>query len=121
MKRSQIKKRKSQTKKRVSIKKAKSQTKKRVSNKKAKSQTKKRVKKAKSQPKKRRSIKKAKSQAKKRGSIKKNYKKEECKRNKISTVMREFKYKKLKTRYGKTVINPKQAIAIALSEATRAC
>jgi hypothetical protein len=36
---------------------------------------------------------------------------------KIRTVMREFKAKKLKSSSGKKVTNPKQAIAIALSEA----
>ena len=35
--------------------------------------------------------------------------------------MREFKYGKLKLRNNKTVENPKQAIAIALSEANRRC
>jgi len=36
---------------------------------------------------------------------------------KIRTVMREFKAKKLKSSSGQKVTNPKQAIAIALSEA----
>lgn len=36
---------------------------------------------------------------------------------KISKVMREFKGKKLKSSSGQKVTNPKQAIAIALSEA----
>jgi hypothetical protein len=46
---------------------------------------------------------------------------QDCKKNKISTVMKEFKTKTLKTRQGKTVTNPKQAIAIALSVAKRYC
>jgi hypothetical protein len=45
----------------------------------------------------------------------------DCKKNKISTVMKEFKSKTLKTKQGKTVTNPKQAIAIALSVAKRYC
>lgn len=45
----------------------------------------------------------------------------ECKRNKISQVMKEFKTKTLKTRWGKRVINPKQAIAIGLSMADKYC
>jgi hypothetical protein len=45
----------------------------------------------------------------------------DCKKNKISTVMKYIKSKTLKTRQGKTVTNPKQAIAIALSVAKRYC
>lgn len=41
----------------------------------------------------------------------------EAQKEKVSTVMREFKEGKLKTSYGEKVTNPKQAIAIALSEA----
>lgn len=37
-------------------------------------------------------------------------------KNKIATVMKEFKKKKLKSGNGKKVTNPKQAIAIGLSE-----
>ena len=48
-------------------------------------------------------------------------KEKECRKNKISTVMKEFKDQKLKTRAGYIVTNPKQAIAIALSEAGRFC
>jgi hypothetical protein len=44
----------------------------------------------------------------------------ECRKNKIAQVMREFKYKKLKTPY-MTVKNAKQAIAIALSLAKKQC
>jgi hypothetical protein len=44
-----------------------------------------------------------------------------CKRKKISIVMSEFKKGKLKMRNNKIVTNPKQAIAIALSEANRFC
>ena len=39
------------------------------------------------------------------------------KKNKVQTVMREFKSGKLKSSSGKKVTNPKQAIAIGLSEA----
>lgn len=46
---------------------------------------------------------------------------EDCKKNKINVVMKEFKSKQLKTSYGKQVTNPKQAIAIALSMAKRYC
>jgi hypothetical protein len=48
-------------------------------------------------------------------------KKEVCRREKIGTVMKEFKEKKLKLRNKQTVTNPKQAIAIALSIAKRNC
>ena len=41
----------------------------------------------------------------------------EAQKEKVSTVMREYKDGKLKTSYGEKVTNPKQAIAIALSEA----
>lgn len=44
-----------------------------------------------------------------------------CKSNKISRVMREFKSDSLKSRWGYSVTNPKQAIAIALSEANKYC
>lgn len=57
----------------------------------------------------------------KKALTKKEEKNKECRKNKISTVMREFKDKKLKTRAGYIVTNPKQAIAIALSEASRFC
>lgn len=40
--------------------------------------------------------------------------------NKIAKVMKEFKKKKLRSSSGSKVTNPKQAIAIALSEARRA-
>ena len=39
---------------------------------------------------------------------------------KIATVMREFKKGKLKSSSGQKVTNPKQALAIALSESRRA-
>lgn len=44
----------------------------------------------------------------------------ECRKAKISQVMNEFKNKKLRTPY-MTVRNSKQAIAIALSIAKKAC
>lgn len=40
-------------------------------------------------------------------------------KDKISKVMREYKRKKLKSSSGKKVSNPKQALAIALSEARK--
>ncbi len=40
--------------------------------------------------------------------------KDECK-NKMGLVMKEFKDKKLKSRYGKLITNYKQAVAIGLS------
>jgi hypothetical protein len=52
---------------------------------------------------------------------KKNSKKRSCKSKKIEKVMREFKNKNLYTSYHKKVSNPKQAIAIALSMATKLC
>lgn len=51
---------------------------------------------------------------------KKVIKKIECRKDKISTVMGEFKTKTLKT-HDKTVTSAKQAIAIALSIAKKAC
>ena len=39
------------------------------------------------------------------------------KKDKVRTVMKEFKAGKLKSSSGKKVTNPKQAIAIGLSEA----
>lgn len=47
-------------------------------------------------------------------------KKKNCQQKKVSQVMKEFKQKKLTTR-GKTVKDPKQAIAIALSSAKKKC
>jgi hypothetical protein len=44
-----------------------------------------------------------------------------CKQRKISQVMGEFKTKSLKLRNKKVVTNPKQAIAIALSIASKKC
>ena len=44
-----------------------------------------------------------------------------CKQRKISKVMGEFKSKSLKLRNKKIVTNPKQAIAIALSIASKKC
>ena len=41
------------------------------------------------------------------------------KQAKVSKVMREYKGRKLKSSSGQKVTNPKQAIAIALSEARR--
>jgi hypothetical protein len=47
--------------------------------------------------------------------------KSDCKKNKIQTVMSEFKNKKLKLRNGKIVTDRKQGIAIALSVANKYC
>lgn len=47
--------------------------------------------------------------------------KKECERNKVRTVMEEFKKKKLHSSSGDLVKNPKQAIAIALSVSRRYC
>ena len=44
-----------------------------------------------------------------------------CRSKKIKRVMGEFKEKKLKLRNGSVVKNPRQAIAIALSQAGRYC
>lgn len=44
-----------------------------------------------------------------------------CKRKKIGIVLHEFKIKKLRIPSGKLVTNPRQAIAIALNSARRAC
>lgn len=44
---------------------------------------------------------------------------EQLKRNKVRTVMREFKQGKLRSSSGKKVVDRKQALAIALSEASR--
>jgi hypothetical protein len=44
-----------------------------------------------------------------------------CMKDKISTVMREFKHKELHTNSGNIVTNPKQAIAIALNSSRRKC
>jgi len=44
---------------------------------------------------------------------------EQLKREKIRKVMREFKEGKLRSSSGKKVLDRKQAIAIALSEASR--
>jgi hypothetical protein len=44
-----------------------------------------------------------------------------CRSKKIKSVMGEFKEKKLKLRNGSVVKNPRQAIAIALSQAGRYC
>ena len=43
----------------------------------------------------------------------------EKQKEKVAIVMKEFKDKELKTSHGKKVTNPKQAVAIALSEADR--
>jgi Mg-chelatase subunit ChlI len=92
------------------------------SSKKTSSTSKKRSSKKTSSKSKKRSTKKTSSKSKKRSSKEKqSVKYEECKKNKIATVMREFKNKKLKAKPGYTVTNPKQAIAIALSEAKRFC
>ena len=53
--------------------------------------------------------------------IMKQSKKKVCKQTKVKKVMKEFKNKTLKTAADKKVKNPKQAIAIALSEAKRKC
>lgn len=45
----------------------------------------------------------------------------ECMKEKVSLIMREFKNKTLKTKYGTIVTNPKQAIAIALYSARKIC
>jgi len=61
----------------------------------------------------------------KKKSIKKKLKiadiKSNCRKNKIQTVMSEFKNKKLKLRNGKIVTDRKQGIAIALSVANKYC
>jgi hypothetical protein len=44
-----------------------------------------------------------------------------CQQQKIAVVMSEFKKKKLNSNAGTRVVNPKQAIAIALSVANRYC
>jgi len=44
-----------------------------------------------------------------------------CKSNKVRNVMEEFKEGKLKGRNNKPITNQKQAIAIALSEASNKC
>lgn len=47
---------------------------------------------------------------------------DKCKMKKIETVMKEFKKGSLKSgKSNKKVKNPKQAIAIALSEANKKC
>jgi len=45
----------------------------------------------------------------------------QCRKEKISITMAEFKRGELKMRNKKQVANPKQAIAIALSQADRYC
>ena len=45
----------------------------------------------------------------------------ECKKRKVSFVMKEFKQKKLHSRGRRKVTNRKQAIAIALSIADKSC
>lgn len=45
----------------------------------------------------------------------------ECQKRKVGIVMSEFKKKTLHSSSGKTVRNPKQAIAIALSVSQRYC
>ncbi len=101
---------KSKTKKISSIR---SKTKKRSS---IRSKTKKRSS-IRSKTKKRSSIR---SKTKKRSSIK-YIKQKQCRKKKVSIVMGEFKSGKLKMRNKKLVTNPRQAIAIALSEADRYC
>ena len=86
---------------------------------KRKSQPKKRISKSKSQPKKR--ISKIKSKVKPKTQKRVSNKQKLCKRKKISIVMGEFKRGNLKMRNKQVVTNPKQAIAIALSEANRYC
>jgi hypothetical protein len=54
-------------------------------------------------------------------SKRRSVKQKKCRNKKISIVMAEFKKGKLKMRNKKKVTNPKQAIAIALSEADRYC
>lgn len=44
-----------------------------------------------------------------------------CVKNKVSTIMKEFKTNELHSSNGKLVKNPKQAIAIALSMAKTKC
>jgi hypothetical protein len=43
--------------------------------------------------------------------------KKPAKQAKVGTVMKEFKAGKLKSSSGQKVVNPKQAVAIAMSEA----
>jgi|TARA_R100000093_G_scaffold63957_1_gene34938 hypothetical protein len=54
-----------------------------------------------------------------RSSVRQQIMKPGRKKKKIKKVMGEFKRNKLKSSSGKKVTNPKQAIAIALSEARR--
>jgi hypothetical protein len=46
---------------------------------------------------------------------------QKCRQAKIGITMREFNDKTLRLRNGQVVTNPKQAIAIALSQADRKC
>lgn len=46
---------------------------------------------------------------------------EKCQRKKIHTVMKEYKKGSLKRRNKKTVKNPREAVAIALSVARKKC
>ena len=55
------------------------------------------------------------------GICRRKNKSDDCRQKKIAYVMSEFKNKSLKLRNGKKVVNPRQAIAIALSEASKKC
>ena len=55
------------------------------------------------------------------GSKRRSIKQKQCRKEKISITMGEFKRGELKMRNKKQVTNPKQAIAIALSQADRYC
>lgn len=50
-----------------------------------------------------------------------NKKQTKCVQNKMNKVMNEFKKMNLKSSSGKTVKNPKQAIAIGLNTARKSC
>ncbi|NBP15327.1 hypothetical protein EBU95_13145 [bacterium] len=81
---------------------------------------------SKRKPSKRKSVKRksAKRKSAKRESSKRKTKADkvkECRGRKIGLVMHEFKNKRLKLKNGSVVTNPKQAIAIALSEANKYC
>ena len=54
-----------------------------------------------------------------RSSSKTSY--DQCYKNKVSTVMHEYKRGELKTSVGRKVKNHRQAVAIALSVASRHC
>jgi hypothetical protein len=100
----------------------KNTSKKRRASPKRKSASKTRVVKRKSASKKRASPKrKSTSKTTKRASPKFTDKQKKCRAQKIGITMYEFKKHILRSRDNKVVKNPKQAIAIALSQANRLC